>query len=96
MIEVLVAILSLLAGLVLGTIFFGGLLWTVRKGVVAKQPALWFLGSLLLRMSVVLVGFAFVSGGHWERLAICLVGFIAARFVVTRTSRFGPEVSHAP
>ena len=35
-------------GALLGSIFFGGLWWTVRQGVCPK-PVLWFLGSLLLR-----------------------------------------------
>jgi F1F0 ATPase subunit 2 len=79
-----------LAGLwggVLGAVFFGGLWWTVRKGVSAKRPALWFLGSMLARTSTVLVGFYFVSGDHWERLLLCLLGFISARPIVTRLSR---------
>ena len=71
----------------LGAIFFGGLWWTVRKGVSSTQPALWFLGSLLLRMSIALAGFYFVSGGHWERLLACLLGFVMARLVVTRLTR---------
>ena len=37
------------AGALLGAFFFGGLWWTVQKGVTSEQPALWFLGSLLLR-----------------------------------------------
>ena len=60
--------LALMAGLLLGVMFFGGLWWTVQKGVSAKNPALWFFGSLLLRMSIALAGFYFVSGGHWERM----------------------------
>ena len=76
-----------LAGGVLGAIFFGGLWWTVRRGLSARQPALWFLGSLLARMSVALAGFYFVSGGHWERLATCLLGFFMARVAVTRLTR---------
>ena len=47
--EVLTLALALLAGVALGAVFFGGLWWTVRKGVSSKHPALWFLGSLLLR-----------------------------------------------
>ena len=50
--ETLTLLLAWVAGGVLGTIFFGGLWWTVRNGVSSKQPALWFLGSLLLRMSI--------------------------------------------
>ena len=66
--EALTLVLAWVAGVVLGAIFFGGLWWTVRKGVSSKQPALWFFGSLLLRMSIALAGFYFVAGGHWERL----------------------------
>ena len=52
---------ALAAGLLLGAIFFGGLWWTVRKGVSSKRPALWFFGSMLLRMSIALA--AFTSSG---------------------------------
>ena len=38
------------------------------QGVSSQRPALWFFGSLLLRTSIALAGFYFVSGGHWERL----------------------------
>jgi F1F0 ATPase subunit 2 len=76
-----------LAGGVLGAIFFGGLWWTIRRGVSSQQPALWFLGSLLARMSVALAGFYFVSGGHWARLVACLLGFVTVRLVVTRLTR---------
>ena len=102
--ESLTLVLAWLAGVVLGAIFFGGLWWTVRKGVSSKQPALWFFGSLLLRMSIALAGFYFVSGGHWERLLLCLLGFVMARLVVTwltrpsgeNQTRPAQEASHAP
>jgi F1F0 ATPase subunit 2 len=76
-----------LAGGVLGAVFFGGLWWTIRRGVSSQQPALWFLGSVLARMSVALAGFYFVSGGHWERLVACLLGFVTARLAVTKLTR---------
>ena len=59
--ETLTLVLAWVAGVVLGAIFFGGLWWTVRKGVSSQRPALWFFGSLLLRMSIALAGFYFVS-----------------------------------
>jgi F1F0 ATPase subunit 2 len=90
--ETLTLVLAWVAGGVLGAIFFGGLWWTVRKGVSSQQPALWFFGSLLLRMSIALAGFYFVSGGHWDRLLACLLGFVIARFIVTRLT--GPPVEH--
>jgi F1F0 ATPase subunit 2 len=104
MIETLTLVLAWMAGVILGAIFFGGLWWTVNKGVSSERPALWFFSSLLVRMSIVLAGFYIVGGRQWERLLLCLLGFVMARFVVTGlTGRLGekqfcptPEGSHAP
>lgn len=85
--EALVLIFALLAGAVLGAIFFGGLWWTVLKGVSSKTPAIWFLASMLVRMGITLAGFYFVARGHWQRLLMCLLGFVIARIVVTRLAR---------
>lgn len=76
--------MALAAGGGLGAFFFGGLWWTVQKGTVSRHPALWFLGSLVIRTAVVLAGFYYVSDRHWERMLACLLGFIIARAVVTR------------
>ena len=84
------------AGAVLGAIFFGGLLWTVRKVVSSPWPALWVSASLALRMSTALAGFYFVSDGDWRRLLACLAGFAAARLAVTWLSRPAAESGHAP
>ena len=84
--------LPLVAGVLLGAIFFGGLWWTVRKGVSFKHPAAWFLGSLLLRTGIVLAGFYVVADGHWDRLLAGLLGLIIARFIVTGFT--GSPVEH--
>lgn len=102
--ENLMLVMAGVAGLLLGAIFFGGLWWTVRKGVSSPRPALWFLGSMLLRMGIALGGFHFVGGGQWQRMVACLIGFIIARFLVqwlTRTPAHSPtpfakEARHAP
>ena len=91
--EILTLVLALAAGVLLGAIFFGGLWWTVRKGVSSERPALWFFGSLLLRMSITLAGFYFVARGHWERLLLCLLGFVMAR--LDRDVADPPPVEHA-
>ena len=90
--ETLGLLLALAAGVLLGAMFFGGLWWTVQKGVSSKRPALWFFGSLLLRTSITLAGFTFDARGHWERLLMCILGFIIARFIVTRFA--GPPIEH--
>ncbi len=102
--EALSLALAWVAGGILGAIFFGGLWWTVRKGVSSERPALWFVASVVLRSGIVLVGFYLVSSGDWRRLPACLVGFVMAQLVVTRLtrslkekqSRRVQEASHAP
>jgi len=83
MTEALTLFLAGVAGMLLGAIFFGGLWWTVRKGVASSRPALWFVGSSVLRTGVVLAGLYVVAGGSWQRLLLCLLGFLVARFIVT-------------
>lgn len=78
------AILSALTGMALGAIFFGGLWWTVRRALASPQPALLVVVSMLSRTGVVVAGFYLVSGGQWQRLLLCLAGFIVARLVLTR------------
>ena len=75
------------AGLLLGVFFFGGLHWTVIKGVSSRRPAFWFLGSVALRMSVTLAGFYLVGGGDWERWLLCLLAFMMGRTAVMRRTR---------
>jgi F1F0 ATPase subunit 2 len=94
--ETIILAAALAAGVLIGAIFFGGLWWTVRKGMTAKNPALWFLGSSLLRTSFALAGFYFVARGDWKKLLLCLLGFLIARWVVLRLTRSNKETNHAP
>ena len=100
--ETLGLVLALATGVSLGAIFFGGLWWTVRKGFSSRQPALWFVSSLLLRTSIALAGFYFIARGHWESLLVCLLAFVIARVIVTRLTRAAEPsypaqaASHAP
>jgi F1F0 ATPase subunit 2 len=80
-------VLAVAVGLALGLIFFGGLWWTIRRSLSARQPAVWILGSLLARMGVTLTGFYWVAGGDWQRLLACLAGFVIARAGVTWLTR---------
>ena len=90
--EALMLVLAGVAGLLLGWIFFGGLWWTVRKGVVSPRAAPLIIGSFALRTAIALAGFYLVGHGHGERLLLCLLGFVVARFIVTWLTR--PPIEH--
>ncbi len=79
-------LLVLVAGLGLGAIFFGGLWWSTRKGLVSRRPMAWFLGSFAVRTAIALAGVYLVAQGRWERLAACLLGFLLARLAAVRLS----------
>jgi len=79
--------LSMAAGALLGAFFFGGLWMTVVKGLTSPRPAVWFLGSMLLRMAVVFAGLVMVGGNDWRRWSMCLIGIIVARMGVKRVIR---------
>ncbi|AMV73775.1 ATP synthase subunit I [Desulfuromonas carbonis] len=101
--ETLLLVLVLVAGIALGGLFFGGLWWTVQKGVSSDRPWLWFCVSLILRSGLVLIGFYLVAAGDWQRLLLSLLGFILARLIVTRLTGRGEKspcltkgAQHAP
>ena len=96
--EVTTWILAGLAGATLGGFFFGGLWWTVRRGVSSRRPALLFLGSFLVRTGATVGGFYLIADGRWQRLLWALLGFVVAREIVkalTRSRRAGsPPDAH--
>jgi F1F0 ATPase subunit 2 len=103
MTETLLLVLACLAGCLIGILFFGGLWWTLRRALWSRVPAPWFIGSLLVRMTLALAGFYLVSDHRWERSLACLMGFIVARLMVMRCTRpanqptfLQEEGSHAP
>ena len=87
MIDVLSLGAAVAEGAALGAFFFIGLWWTVRKSTAAKNVALLFFGSMLLRTGIVLLGFYFILGDNWQRLLAGLLGFVIARIIVTRHIR---------
>ena len=91
---VTVALLSgaFAAGLVLGAFYFIALWRTVKRLPDTPSPLRLMLGSFVLRMAVVLPGFYFVMSGHWERLAMALIGFILMRMILTRRLGMGKAI----
>lgn len=84
--EVAYAALAFVAGISAGTLFFWGLWLTTQKAVASKLPALWFAVSFIVRVAVTLALFYYASTGqwHWQKLLLCLLGFITARTVIVR------------
>jgi len=85
-------IIALCAGCLLGTVFYGGLWWTIQKGTSASYPALWFFTSFWLRIGITVAGFYGIANGDWKSLLACLAGFVIARIIITRLTR---EIRHA-
>lgn len=87
--EVLSLLTAFVAGLGLGLFYFGGLWLTVQQLPRAKRPFFLSVSSFLVRLAVTLPGFYLAMGGHWERLLVCLLGFVGMRIVLTRV--WGPD-----
>lgn len=86
-------LVPLAVGGLLGLFFYGGLWWTVQRLLAARHPAPFSLGSMVVRMAVVLAGFYWVMDEDWVRLLACAVGLLAARTVLIhryRPIRNGP------
>jgi F1F0 ATPase subunit 2 len=83
-------IAAFVAGLALGAFYFIALWQTVQRVPSTASPARLMLGSFILRMAVVMAGFyLIINGGHWERLAAAMLGFIIIRKILTY--RLGPQ-----
>ena len=82
--DAMTLVLAVLAGLVLGGFFFGGLWWTVKRSMVSTQPALLIMGSYLGRIAIAVGGFYLALQGGWHSLLACMGGFLIARVLVTR------------
>jgi F1F0 ATPase subunit 2 len=89
--ETSIVALALLAGILLGAIFYGGLWWTVRRSVSSGSSSAWLIGSFVLRAIIAVSGFYLVSQGDWRSLPACLLGFLAARICVTRLIKRAPR-----
>ena len=76
-------LLSVIAGAALGSFFYGGLWWTIRKLPTTRQAGLLFALSWIIRMGVVLVGLYFCAGGVWYRMLAGLVGLMIARVLLS-------------
>jgi F1F0 ATPase subunit 2 len=92
--ELLILILSSVAGILLGVFYFGGLWLTVKNLPASRNPYILSLGSFFARTVISIFGFYLVArGGHLERLLVCLSGFIFMKIFLVY--RLRPETRDA-
>jgi F1F0 ATPase subunit 2 len=82
--EVIILITAFAAGIGLGTFYFGGLWLTVQRLPKVRRPALLSMCSFFGRLGIVLFGFYLIMDGHWERIIVCMLGFLTMRVILTR------------
>jgi len=73
---------TLLWGIILGLIYFGGLWLTVRRLTTGKHQAIVMLGSFVIRNALMVIGFFPVIRQGWQYALICLAGIIIVRFIL--------------
>lgn len=91
--EIMELLLFLVAGIVLGIIFFGGLWLTVKKGLRAKNSGLIFTVSFAIRMAIMLVSLYYIAQFGWKNVLACLVGLLIARVLLVRLTGKLPQTS---
>ncbi len=85
--QLLIYLLISLGGMLLGAVFFGSLWYTVSRGVHTRNPALWFGVSYILRLALIIAGFYYLTGGQWQALLACFLGFMISRTIILRRVR---------
>lgn len=76
--------LSFLAGIVIGGVYFGGLWATVRGLPDAGKPFRRLGLSFALRAALALAGFTLVLRQGWESLAAAMLAFLVMRGILLR------------
>jgi F1F0 ATPase subunit 2 len=82
-----ISVIILLAGFLLGAFYFGGLWITVNNISRVKNHVFLFLGSLVIRLAIALIGFYFIGAHNWQRMLLLLIGFMSARFIIIRLTK---------
>ena len=77
-----------LAGIGLGLLYFGSLWLSTGKLLHSRHPVIWVLGGFVIRVAIMLPVLYWLSDARWQKLLVCLTGFILARtFVLNRSTQ---------
>jgi len=89
-------VIALLAGVMLGTFYFGSLWWVVQRVADAPRPEMLLLVSFFARTAITVGGFFLVAQGRWERIAAGMIGFLVARTALVQLLKPQQEASRRP
>ena len=78
----LIALISIICGLLLGLIYFGGLWFTVQRFVHHRWPPWAMVVSFIVRMGLVLVVFYGLLMQHWTYVVTALIAFVVTRQIL--------------
>ncbi len=91
--EIFSFVMPFLAGIFVGLFYHIGLWWTVKALPSSQRPALLSIGSFYIRMGITLSVFYLVMNNSWQRLVVCLLGFLVVKYTMTRMLRPGENAS---
>ncbi len=81
------------AGIFVSFLYHIGLWWTVKALPSSQRPALLSIGSFYIRMGITLSVFYLVMNNSWQRLVVCLLGFLVVKYTMTHKLRPGKNAS---
>lgn len=82
-------LIGLGTGVLAGLVFFGGLRWTVSRLAENRSPAVWAMGSFMVRSAIVVALFLLMLDGSFVRGLAGMAGLLLARTVVVAAVRQG-------
>lgn len=78
-------ILSLVDGIGMGIVYFGGLWLTIQALPASKCPSLIMVCSFFVRITIALFGlYCIIGDGRWDSLLAFMSGFLLLRVVFIR------------
>ena len=73
---------SFLIGLGIGLIYFGGLYWSTEKIESVKSPAFLMVGSMIIRMAILLFGLYYLAQSGYQSILAGFIGIMMVRFIM--------------
>lgn len=89
-----ILLISVMIGMVLSIIYFGGLWYTVKYIERLRRPYLLIIFSFLARNAIVLIAFYYLMIYHWSYLITAFAVFIITRQIIIARTKISTEISY--